>query len=412
MLRACIAGTLWYASSASAQVTTDGLRLEVVYTADLAANISGGVRRDVVYLDNVDVTLSVDGAALGWGDGTTLFLYGLGNQGGSITELVGDAQGTSNIEAPTSWRLYEAWIEKLLFSHRLSALVGLYDVSSEFDVIHNAAMFIHGSPGTGPDFSQSGTNGPSIFPFTSLGGRVRLSLSDRFIVKAAVLDGVPGNPDKPRGTHVVLDHEDGLLFVGEAVALVGGVVRMERRTAARRLVARNADIPDYDARVAIGGWTYTTALPEIVDPRRPGPAPLSNDSRGAYIFGEWNAMREPTDRHQGLSVFARAGVANDRVNRFGSYVGFGAVYTGLIADRDSDHLGVSIAIANNGGPYESALGSVTRLTSNEAAIEATYLAHVTDWLALQASLQYVINPNTDADIDNALVPILRVQIAP
>ncbi len=411
-LRAGIVGLLCCATPVVAQTFTDSATLEVVYTADLAANVSGGLTRDVVYMDNVDVTLSMDGAALGW-DGTTLFLYGLGNQGGSISELVGDVQGVSNIEAPTSWRLYEAWVEQLLFSHRLSLLAGLYDLSSEFDVIHTASVFLHSSPGTGPDLSQSGQNGPSIFPVTSLGGRLRLSVNERLVVKAALLDGVPGDPERPRGTHIVLDKDDGVLLAAEAVVLIGDGATTERRTAARRrLVARNADLPEYAARFGVGGWMYTSAFPEVIDPNRPGPAALLTDSRGAYAFGEWNVIREAADRNQGLAVFARAGVANDRINRFGSYFGLGAVYTGLFAKRNHDKAGATIAIASNGDPYMAAYRGVTPLTRSEVALEATYLAQIIDWLAIQGSLQYVINPDTDESIDNALVPILRVQIAP
>ena len=70
-------------------------------------------------------------------------------------------------------KLYEAWFEQTLFDDRLSFKAGLYDLNTEFDVVETAGLFINSSHGIGPDFSQSGVNGPSIFPTTSLGIRVK-----------------------------------------------------------------------------------------------------------------------------------------------------------------------------------------------------------------------------------------------
>jgi porin len=57
--------------------------------------------------------------------------------------------------------------------------IGLYDLNSEFDVIEAAALFLNPSHGIGPDFAQSGRNGPSIFPVTSLAIRGEYRLATR-----------------------------------------------------------------------------------------------------------------------------------------------------------------------------------------------------------------------------------------
>src|SRR5690606_14511537 len=74
------------------------ISLEVAYTADVMGNVAGGVQRGARYLDNFDVVLGADLEALtGW-TGATLGVYGLYNNGNSISDLVGDTQGVSNIE--------------------------------------------------------------------------------------------------------------------------------------------------------------------------------------------------------------------------------------------------------------------------------------------------------------------------
>jgi porin len=51
------------------------------------------------------------------------------------------------------------------------------------------------------------------------------------------------------------------------------------------------------------------------------------------------------------------------------------------------------------------------VTSAEKAIEITYLMQLTKWLAVQPDLQYVIHPNTDPTIANALAFQLRFEIS-
>src|SRR5690606_31578386 len=111
--------------------------------------------------------------------------------------------------------LYEAWIDQRLWDDRVSLRAGLYDLNSEFDAIDPAALFVNSAHGIGTDFGQTGENGPSIFPNTSLALRIEAQLSDNWLVRAAVLDGVPGDPNHPKRTTIKLGNGDGALMVGE-----------------------------------------------------------------------------------------------------------------------------------------------------------------------------------------------------
>ena len=101
----------------------------LIYTGEMVSTLSGGVRRKTVYLDNMDLTLTLDvERLLGW-PGARVFVYGLGNRGGNPSSHVGDAQGVSDIEAFDTWKLFEAWVEQQLFDARLSLLLGLYNLA-------------------------------------------------------------------------------------------------------------------------------------------------------------------------------------------------------------------------------------------------------------------------------------------
>ena len=79
-----------------------------------------------------------------------------------------------------------------------------------------ANLFVNPAHGIGTDFSQSGSNGPSIFPVTSLALRLQYRASASTSLRLAVLDGVPGDPDRPGHTAIKLGGGDRALLAGGA----------------------------------------------------------------------------------------------------------------------------------------------------------------------------------------------------
>ncbi len=113
------------AVQAQVDLNDGAIKIGTVITGDLVSNVSGGLCEGTVYLQNIDLTVAVDADSLvGWKGGTIL-IYGLGNARGSPSGLTGDAQGLNNIEAPSTSKIYEAWIEQRIFRDRASILVGL-----------------------------------------------------------------------------------------------------------------------------------------------------------------------------------------------------------------------------------------------------------------------------------------------
>lgn len=385
-----------------------GMDLQASFTGEVWGNLSGGQRRGTVSLGELDVTASVDLNRLWDWPGGNLFLYGLGTLGGSPASLAGDAQGVSNIEAPDAVRLYEAWYEQLFPETGLSALAGLYSLDTEFNVVRTADLFLESSHGTGATLGLSGENGPSIFPYTSPGIRFKWVPRSGIALQLAVLDGVPGMPGRPHGTHIRIRPQDGALLTAEAAylwldeAVPEGTHRWLRHQQASRL----AEIP-FRARFALGAWRYTGTFPDLAARDFQGGPVLRKGSTGFYAQAEGQVFSEPDDPGQGLNLFAQMGVANPRVNRFARYVGGGAVYRGMFPGRDEDRFGLAVAAAFNGAPY---LAQAGQADGAEVDLEWTYLAPVTSRLSLQGDVQYVINPDTDPSLANAFMVAVRILI--
>jgi porin len=365
--------------------------VDATYVGDMWRNSSGGLRAGSAYMGNADVSVTIDGSrALGL-EGTSFYLDVQSIHGQGVTSrLIGDAQGVSNIEADSHLRLYELWMERS-FGRRAghSLRFGLYDLNSEFDSLDTAGLFLNSSHGVGPQLAQTGLNGPSIFPVTSLGARLQWSFSPEWSGRVALLDGVPGDPNSPTRNRIRFGSHDGLLAVTELA-----------RSGARL------------HKLAVGAWAYTDRFDEIASSSSEDGSESRRGNNGYYAIAEGQLYAERDDSAQGLNAFVRLGSANDRINRFGDFVGGGFVYTGALPNRAADRLGIAVASVGNGDSYRRAQlidGAAT--DSRETTLEVSYRFGVTEWLTFQTSVQHVSNPDTAPDLRDAVAFALRFELA-
>jgi porin len=385
------------------------VEVSVVYDGEGLVNTTGGLRTGAAYLGNLRLQLTLDGERLlGW-PGATFFVQGLWTHGGHPSRFVGDAQGVSNLEAPVGWQLYEVWLQQNLLGNRVSALVGRYDINSEFYRLQSAALFVNSSFGVGPEFSQSGRGGPSIFPDTSVGIRLAFKPARGVILRAAVLDGAP--VDRPDGGHRVFARGDGLLLVGEAAFLTRSVAD-DRPLGMRLRIGRGGASRPYDGKLAVGGWYYTAEFDDLTDREPDGQPVRHRGSAGAYVLADALVHRSTAQPRRQVNAFAQVGFGDSRVNRFGFYAGGGLVFSGLLPSLENDELGLAVALARNGSHFiELQRQDAVPVTGTETTVELTYLLQIGKHLALQPDLQYVMRPGTDPTRKDALAVALRFELS-
>ncbi len=359
-----------------------GALLKGTYTGDYIADRSGGLRRKRAFVGAVDLSLTLDAEKmLGW-KGTTLYLYGFGNNGGAPSrDNVGDAQGVSFYETGRyMWTINDASIEKKLFNDRVSVLGGLYDLSNDFDLVDCARLFLNSSYFVNPTISSSGVNGASIYPATSYGGRIRVQPIDGFTIQTAVLDGIPGKP--------VFGKSDGLLLATELSLLAGS----------------EENSTTLYGKYAVGYWQYTAWFDDIADVDDDGNAVRRSGSSGFYGLIEKALYHEKENPDAGLAFFLRLGSCDPNTNQYDPYMSGGLVYTGLVKGRPGDKLGLAFASVSNSAKYRQSMSAAgTPVDTTEKNLELTYLARITPWLAIQPDFQFVINPGMDIAVKNAVV---------
>ena len=353
-----------------------GFEFSAQYTADILGAVSGGLSTGTEYLDNLDVELEID-VAEAWSVGAgTILIHGLYNNRSTFSGVrVGDLQVVSNIDAGEAWRLFEFWYE--LADTNWSRRAGLYDLNSEFDVNETGSVFLNSSHGIGAEFGQTGENGPGIFPISSLALRVAMSIGP-LTARAAVLDGVPGNSANAASNRIELNGEEGALAVSEF------------------------ELPYADsARLWLGYWRYSAESERL----HGGTTGRGND--GWYIGTEAGFSLGS----RAANGFIRYGRSDERFNVLASYVGVGAVITGLFETRPDDQLGIAVAAARLGDPYRDHSGSVgERASRHETTWELTYQLRVNEYVVVQPDIQYVRNPSLSPGLDDVWVVGCRIQL--
>jgi porin len=335
----------------------NGITFEAVYTGEIVSNFDPGLvnnKKENIYLDNLDITLTIDTEKAGMWSGGTFFVYGLGNSGRNPSEsIIGDLQTASNIEAPNTFLLYEAWYEQQ-FSNLFSILVGFHDLNSEFYVSEYSSLFLNSSLGIGAEIS--GNMPISIFAKTGLAVRLRIDPIDNWYIRTAAYDGDPATR--------ALNSSEGKMYIIES-----GI---------------STETGAYKA----GYWIHTADI-------------TFNGNNFSSDYGYYGIIDQQLfDLGEGRSTgaFVRWGAVPANRNEIISNIQFGLHMHGLIPTRNEDDFGIVYIRANTHA-------------GNETVYEFTYRAVITSWLVVQPSFQLIRNPAGDPANPTMKVGLLRFEVA-
>jgi porin len=250
------------------------------------------------------------------------------------------------------------------------------------------------------DMAQSGKNGPPIFPVGALAVRVKYTSPGKIYLQGVLTDGVPGDPNDHRGTHIKLGNGDGTLSVVEL-----GYTPQHDDVSSESTQQGGHEEGEYFNKTAIGFWRYSSRFGDPIEVDALG-NPILRISRGVYVLAERTLAVKRDHPSQGLSGFVRFGTASKDIHQADWTGSLGLRYHGMLAKRDDDIAGIAITVSHASEKYRILHNAESRQTN----VEATYRAQVNPWLALQPSLQYVADPNMDATLGNVWVVGARLEI--
>lgn len=369
-----------------------GIALEGVYRIDALRNMSGGLQRGGRPMTHLELKMTADLDKLwGWYD-TTAFVSLLGDYGSKLNAtMTGSLLGVSNIEVPVSThRLFHAWVQKDFADKQWSLLAGLYPIDSEFMVMDAAGVFVQPPYGALADLAL--TRGPSIFNNSAIGLRLKWTAADRSLyAQGAVLDGVPGNPAHPKGTHIAFQRGDGIMSIAEAG------------------LRPWATGDDSFSKYALGVWGYSAKANDLVDTDAAG-NPLRRKSRGWYALAEQTLAAGTAVGD--ISAFYRVSASDGNSTAIRNTQNIGIHLKGPLPGHGNDILGLAHTRAGLGGKFIQAQAVAGIAASgSESTWELTYRHQVNRWLAVQPVVQQFRFPGGDLARPKATVAGVRLDIA-
>lgn len=363
------------------QLENHGLSIDARITTEASKVLSGGVnteRFSAQYLLNLSLTLNLEkSVGLPGGEAFVNFQHFGGRDPGKD---VGDAGGISSLTGGERTQLSEVWYKQALMPGHdiLWFKLGKIDANSDFAYLESAAEFLNNGMG--------------------------LALSDALL---------PTYPDPAFGAELFLTPLPWLYAGG---GIFDGSLAESKRTGLlgpKHLIASPADLymigeigAKWDIRGHAGtvktGLRYNTGTFARLDGGR------QSGSAGGYVLAEqqiWKWESQEKDQFRGVCVFGGFDWSDENISIFSNHYNFGISLTGPFDFRPKDMVGVGFSSAR----LSRAAGAEFN-REHEQAIETFYRVQVTPWLSVKPDLQYVINPGGQADVSDALVATVRVEI--
>jgi porin len=364
------------------------ITLRLQYTGEEGFNTIGGMHDGATYMNQILGQLHVDtDKAFGWTGGSFVLEAFYANADSLDSQYVGAAQDPSLIDTSgaAEFRLYQAYYKQDIGN--TNVLVGIYDLETEFGITRPMDVFFNGAYAWTTTLDQSGVNGPSTYPSTSLAIRIREKFSDQWSVQAAVLDGVPDSAKYQAINAVNINATAGALLIEEVDYT-----------------------PTRATKIMAGYWDYTGKFTELNQTGTMGLQRQVFGSAGGYIGGATRLYSQTARR--GLDGFVNIGFGNASTQQIDRSLNIGFTYTGLLDARPFDRLGFAVGIARAGNAYkEMQIASGSGVETYETNFELTYRAPINRWLTIQPDVQYWINPNMDPALKNDLLFLLHFEIS-
>ncbi|WP_291867485.1 carbohydrate porin [Bradyrhizobium sp.] len=370
-----------------------GVTYGLVYTGEALGNASGGVRRGALYGGKLEGFVSANLEKLAGWRGLNFFsnAFQIHRSSGPRDQHFSSLITISNIEAASSTRLSELWLEQKFFDDRFSFRFGQLTTDAEFFISDYSRMFISSDWPT-----IMGANLPSggpAYPLATPGVRWKLDPNDSWSMLLGLYNGDPGDQATVNRTGTNFRVNDPPLLMGELQH------RYHQDKGSRGLAGI----------VRLGGWhhfgrfddqRYDDAGFSLADPLSSGAARRFRGTSGVYGIIDQQIYRpEAGGPDSGISVFSRvSGTPSDR-NLINFFLDGGVVFAGMLADRPNDKFGASVIyarISDRARALDRDLiafsGIAQPIRAYEMTIELSYQAEIKPGWTMQPTFQYIVHP--------------------
>ncbi len=331
-----------------------GVRLDATYTADVAGNVAGGIKKGGAYIGLAEMGVGVDFGQVGIWKGGQLRIAGQASHGDNPSStLTGDFQVFDNNEAGTHIYLKEVWFAQRI--DKLHVAAGIMDLNADYSVCEAAGNYINSSFGTHAVLMHNGQ--APIYPLTGLGAHIRWEINKNFAWQAAVFDG-------------------------EMTAFGEGNRHNLKHSLSRRggyLAITEGNFQHQETRLKVGGFYHS-----------------GNQNWSIHLNGSQQVWQSE-DRT--LEIFSMLAFAPRQKDEVTCNLAGGINLNGVFARNRTDFLGLAASsIALHGHGWET-------------AVELQYRCPLREHFYVAPDIQFIINPQGENRRHSALVLMTRFGIS-
>lgn len=395
------------------QLQNDGIKFDVNYTMESAANLGGGADTNTTmrYSDQWTFGTNFDlEKLLDWQDAE--FQMTITNRDGqNLSDQVADKRTgmLSSVQEVygrgQTWRLTQFWLRKGLFNDVVDLKAGRVTVGEDFDNF-DGNLFQNLALGSGQAGNWRGDRWFN-WPVSQWGGRIKLNVTPEVFFQVGFYNQNRANYDRGDGFRLDTSNSEGNLVPVE--------LGWKPTLGAQKLPG--------NYRI---GYYYSSANGDVYGSWRNGAYQDQDHAYGGYLLLQQQLTAQDGDVNRGLGVRVQAVMNDHKTSKTDNYQSIAFTWKGPFDARPDDEIGVGAARIHVNSDYtrslrqqnqangESSFDSPTYLPvqdGSEYNYEVYYNAKVTNWMSLRPNLQYVVAPGAVSEVKDAFIGGISANIA-
>ncbi len=375
-----------------------GVLLSASFVTDMVGNPSGGHARGFAYAGSFGLGLGLDFEKMAGVTGFSFYSTAVWRTGTSLTMRKIHNQFTvQQVFGSQEVKLNELYLQQTFWDRNIFIKAGRLDAGNDFLASPFYAEFVNNGFDGNPVSLFNNFSSFTAYPNATWGAYFSMKPIPQFLARFAVYNANSNIfLNKYHGTNFTFQSTNGVIWIGECVALVN----------------QNTGDEGMPGNYKVGLIYQTGAVQEFKNGN------INGDYCYYFLLDQMIYRPNGPKTGQGLTPFIALLFAPSNRNLFPFFVTTGLVYKGLFPKRPDDTTNLGFVY----GEYSSQLAQVERTAkkqgllgpfgnqpqSYEAVIELNHWIQVNEWFTFTPDFQYIINPQGFGTIPNAFV--LGVQI--
>lgn len=368
------------------------------YWGDFLANPVGGQSQAASWMQLLVFGGELDlQKMIGWPSGGSLFVSAVDAAGSNLSLKVGNLFTLSQAHVMNTFSLYALYYKQELFDKKLEIRIGRMAAGQYFAALPAMGLVVSGAVNGNP--TSLFVNSPfHSTASASWAAYAKYQPSSQFYLDSGIFQASPrtGNPAY-HGTDFSIRSGDGILLMSEMGWTPSFGATPEVKGAGKKSLATPAN-PGLPGIYTLGGYYSHYTFDKFA-------GGTESDAFGFYSLAQQMVWRSPENANQNITLWGGLTYSPQQQFALMPLMGMGGViWQGCIPKRDSDSALFSVYSGNFSSDYSNnQIANGKGPATVETVLELSYIIQLTKNVQIQPDVQYVIQPNGQSNIPNALV---------